>query len=152
MAVAADFGAAVRTRRLAKALGDIPVAIFEKRRPAPNQAEIVSVIGSSVAGSRVVIYEDIIDSGHTIRGVIKALNGMGASEVIVYATHGIFSGGSEKDFAVDNLSIASTDSIPRTAEYYDKEKWLVKVPIDSYFAEAIYQATQVGGSISGLSP
>ena len=152
VAVAADFGAAVRTRRLAKALGEIPVAIFEKRRPAPNQAEIVSVIGASVAGARVVIYEDIIDSGHTIRGVVKALKNMGASEVVVYATHGIFSGGAEKDFAADNLMVASTDSIPRTADYYAREKWLVRVPIDSYFSEAIYQATQVGGSISRLFP
>ena len=151
VAVAADFGAAVRTRRLSKALGDIPVAIFEKRRPAPNQAEILSVIGASVDGARVIVYEDIIDSGHTIRGVAKALEKMGAREVFVYSTHGIFSGGVEKHFAADNFSIACTDSIPRTAEYYKQEKWLTKVLIDSYVADAIYQATQPGGSISRLA-
>ena len=152
VAVAADFGAAVRTRRLSKVLGDIPVSIFEKRRPAPNQAEIVSVIGASVAGMRVIIYEDIIDSGNTIRGVARALKKMGALEVYVYATHGIFSGGVEHSFAAENFSIACTDSIPRPAEYYHKEKWLTKVPVDSYFADAIYAATQMGGSISKLSP
>jgi ribose-phosphate pyrophosphokinase len=150
VAVAADFGAAVRTRRLARALGDIPVAIFEKRRPAPNQAEIISVIGASVKGARVLIYEDIVDSGNTIRGVVKALRAMGASEVFVYGTHGVFSAGAEKSFSDAGLLLACTDSIPRPAEYYAKEQWLTRVPISSYLAEAIYEAAQVGGSISKL--
>ncbi|MBI4992243.1 MAG: ribose-phosphate pyrophosphokinase [Candidatus Harrisonbacteria bacterium] len=151
VAVAADFGAAVRTRRLARALGDIPAAIFEKRRPTPNQAEIVSVNGTSVAGKEVVIYEDMIDTGHTILGVIKTLKNMGARGVHVYATHGIFSGGAEKHFAAEDSAVVCTDSIPRTVEYYQREKWLTRIPIDAYFAEAIYAATQMGGSISRLA-
>ncbi len=151
VAVAADFGAAVRTRRLAKALGDIPVSIFEKRRPAANQAEIVSVIGADMKGKRAVIYEDIIDSGHTIREVAKALKSMGALEVYIYAMHGIFSGDAERAFAADNFSIHCSDSIPRSEEYYAQHKWLTRVSIDDYFAEAIFEATQAGGSISKLS-
>ncbi len=150
VAVAADFGAAVRTRRLAKALGDIPVAIFEKRRPAPNKSEIVSTIGSSVEGKHVVIYEDMIDSGNTIRGVARAVKGMGAKSVSVYATHGIFSGGVEKNFSLEDFYVACTDSIPRTEDYYRKESWLARVPAAAYFAEAIYEATRLGGSISKL--
>lgn len=154
IAVAADFGATTRTRRLATALGDIPVARFEKRRLAPNKAEIVSGIGESIniVGSRILIYEDIIDSGETMRKTIQTLKDMGVSEIVVYATHGIFSGESEKRFAADNLSVACTDSIPRTAEYYRQQRWLVKVSIASYLAEAIGQATKMGGSISRLSP
>lgn len=151
VAVAADFGAAVRTRRLARVLGDIPVSIFEKRRPGPNQAEIVSIIGASVDRARVAIYEDMIDSGHTIRGVVKALKTMGACDVIVCATHGIFSGGVERHFTDDNFPIACTDSIPRSPQYYEKQQWLTKVSIASYLAEAIYEAAQVGGSISKLA-
>lgn len=151
VAVAADFGAAVRTRRLSKALGDIPVSIFEKRRPGANQAEIVSVIGASVKGARAIIYEDIIDSGRTIREVAKALKKMGAQDVHVYATHGIFSGDAMDRFAEDELDINCSDSIPRLFEFYPGHKWLNRVPIDSYFAEAIYEATMMGGSISKLA-
>ncbi len=153
VAVAADFGAAVRTRRLALALSDtIPVAIFEKRRPAPNQAEIVSVIGESVFGKKIVIYEDIVDTGHTLEGAGAALKKMGAAEVYIYATHGIFSNGSENFFASHNAQINCTDSIPRNAEYYEQHKqWLTRVPIHTYLAKAIYQATQMGGSISKLA-
>lgn len=152
VAVAADFGATVRTRRLAKALGDIPVAIFEKRRPAPNRAEIVSVIGASVRDARVIIYEDIIDSGNTIIGVEKALREMGAREIGVYGTHAIFSGNAEERFAASGLKVAVTDSIPRTDDYYAMHPWLTKVPVGAYIAEAIFEATQIGGSISKLSP
>ncbi len=151
VAVAADFGAAIRTRRLAKSLGDIPVSIFEKRRPSVNQAEIVSVIGDNIAGSRVVIYEDIIDSGHTIREVAKELKKMGALEIHIYAMHGIFSDDAELAFAAESFKIHCSNSIPRSAEYYAKHKWLTQIPIDAYFAEAIYEATQAGGSISKLS-
>lgn len=151
VAVAADFGAAVRTRRLAQVLGDIPVAIFEKRRPAPNKAEILSVIGESVSGARVIICEDIIDSGRTIIGVAKALSGLGANEICVYGTHGIFSTDAEVHFANEHFSIACTDSIPRTADYYNAQaSWLTKIPIASYLAEAIYEAAHVRGSISKL--
>lgn len=151
VAVAPDFGGGVRTRRLAKFIGDIPVAIFEKRRLAPNTPEIGYIIGDPVAGKRVIIYEDMLDTGRTICGVAKALYEMGAREVAVYATHGIFSGNSERIFEKGEVSIVTTDSIPRPPEFYANAPWISCISAASYFAEAIHEAMQEGGSISKLA-
>ena len=89
--VAADFGGAVRARRFSVLLGNAPVTIFEKRRTGANQAHVVSMIGESVKGKIAIIYEDMIDTGGTIREVSAELRAHGANDVIVFATHGIFS-------------------------------------------------------------
>lgn len=151
MAIAADFGAAVRTRRLALALGEIPVGIIEKRRTGPNQSEILSVIGDCVKYKRVIIYEDIIDTGGTILKVVGKLNEFGASEIVIYATHSIFSKQIESRFAAEMVSVVTTDSIPRQTGYYEEHKnWLTKISTAEYLSEAIFEATQLGGSISKL--
>ncbi len=148
--MAPDFGGAVRNRRLARALGDVPVCILEKRRTGPNKAEVFSVIGESVADRRVVIYEDMIDSGGTAILASEKVAAMGAREVYLCATHGIFSCGAEKRFCEKNIAVACTNSIPRSADYYLQEPWLTNVSVVSYFADAIHEAAQVGGSISKL--
>lgn len=148
--LAPDFGGAVRNRRMSKALGDIPVCIIEKRRTGPNQTEMLSVIGESVVDKIVVIHEDMIDSGGTAIGVVEKVMAMGAKEVHICATHGIFSKNAEARFKEKNISVSSTDSIPRSIEYYTENPWLTKVSIVSYFARAINEATHAGGSISKL--
>ncbi len=155
--LAADFGGVVRTRRLAEELTqqlskNIAFAMVEKRRVGPNKATIAGIIGASVAGARVIIgSEDIIDTGGTLREVINFVIGKGALEVVTYATHGIFSNNAEQYFAEHNFWVGCTDSIPRSPEYYAANSWLTKIPIAQYFAEAIFEATQPGGSISKLS-
>lgn len=152
VAIAADLGGAVRTRRFARGLGEVQVAIFEKRRTGPNQSEVVSIIGPSVEGKIVVIFEDMIDTGGTIRGVVASLKQLGAREVFVCATHGIFSGGTEEKFASENVRVFCTNSIPRDESYYTRHaSWLTCVPIDELFADAVYQASLVGGSVSKLT-
>jgi ribose-phosphate pyrophosphokinase len=148
--LAPDFGGAVRNRRLALVLGEIPVCILEKRRTGPNQAEVLAVIGESIADKRVVIFEDMICSGGTALKVKDVVMGMGAREVYLCATHGIFSRG-EKSFAESGIAVACTDSIPRSTEYYTDNPWLTKVSIAPYLADAMYEATLMGGSISKLS-
>lgn len=148
--MAPDFGGAVRNRRLARALGDIPVCILEKRRIGPNKAEMLSVIGESVVGKYVIIYEDMICSGGTAIEAVEKVMAMGAREVYLCATHGIFSRGAEKRFREKNIPVACTNSIPRSSDYYSEESWLTNVSVVSYFADAIYEAAQVGGSISKL--
>ena len=148
--MAPDFGGAVRNRRIAKVLGDIPVCILEKRRTGPNQAEILSVIGESVLDKRVVIYEDMIDSGGTAMEAVEKVMAMGAKEVYFCATHGIFSRHAEERFRAKGMAVACTNSIPRSPDYYRNETWLTNVSIVPYFADAIHEAMQVGGSISKL--
>lgn len=148
--VSPDFGGAVRARRFAARLG-VPVAIFEKRRPRANESEIVSLIGEPVAGKTVVIYDDMVDTGGTIRAVVRSLKELGAQDVYVCATHGIFSGGAEEEFAKAGFPVLCSDSIPRSAAYLEKHgSWLEHVSMNQLLADAVYEASRVGGSVSKL--
>lgn len=149
--LAPDFGGAVRNRRMAQVLGDdVPVSILEKRHTGHNKTEILSVIGESVVGRRVIIYEDMIDTGGTSTDAVGKVMAMGAKEVYLCATHGIFSRNAEKRFREKGIAVVCTNSIPRDAKYYQAETWLTPVSIVLYFADAMYEAMQVGGSISKL--
>ena len=76
----------------------------------------------------------------------------GASRVDVFATHAIFSDGAEDRLAQSGLKVYTTNSIPRPAEYAARHKqWLTIIPIDELLAEAVYQASLIGGSVSKLS-
>ena len=70
--VSPDHGGATRARKLAVAL-DAPVAIIDKRRPKPNVAEIMGVLGD-VEGKNCIMVDDMIDTGGTIVAGIEMLN------------------------------------------------------------------------------
>ncbi|MFW6006949.1 MAG: ribose-phosphate diphosphokinase [Halanaerobiales bacterium] len=92
VAVAPDVGAVKRVRSIAESL-DIPMAIIDKRRPEPNVAEVVNIIGESkINGANVILFDDIIDTGGTISEAARVLNENGAYQVFACATHGLFSG------------------------------------------------------------
>jgi ribose-phosphate pyrophosphokinase len=149
--VSPDFGGAVRSRRFAARLGNVPVAIIEKRRPAANVSEIVSVIGESVAGKEVVIFDDMIDTGGTLRTTARALREMGAAGIHLSATHGILSADACAEFSRLGFSVACTDSIPRDKAFYESNPWLNVVSIERLLADAMFEASLVGGSLSKLS-
>ena len=114
VAVAPDVGAVKRVRSIAESL-DIPMAIIDKRRPEPNVAKVVNVIGESkIIDANVILFDDIIDTGGTISEAAKVLKEHGASKVFACATHGLFSGP-----AVERLNnspfeeIIVTNSIPQ---------------------------------------
>nr|AGF93496.1 ribose-phosphate pyrophosphokinase [uncultured organism] len=91
-AVAPDVGAVKRVRQLAESL-DIPLAIIDKRRPKPNVAEVVNVIGESkIEGSNVILFDDIIDTAGTITRAAGTLKELGASNVYACGSHALFSG------------------------------------------------------------
>jgi ribose-phosphate pyrophosphokinase len=110
------------------------------------------VIGDSIVGKHVVIYDDIIDTGGTILGVAQAIKELGALSVVIIGTHGIFSAGAEKKFARGGFSVSDTNSIPRSEEYRTAQSsWLTIVSLDALLARAVHQASLVGGSVSQLS-
>jgi ribose-phosphate pyrophosphokinase len=151
--VAPDFGSAVRSERFARHLGEnVPVSIIRKRRPGPNQSEVLSFIGPDVQDRRVIIYDDMVDTGGTNRGAVKELFRQRAEEVYTCVTHGIFSGTALKKFEETGQQVIVTPSIPRSESYRDENKfWLFFVSIDELLANAIHEASVVGGSISKLS-
>ncbi|WP_438341444.1 ribose-phosphate pyrophosphokinase [Mycoplasma sp. 3341] len=90
-----DHGGAVRARQLSEIIShDVQIAIVDKRRTAPNVSEVMGVLGD-VNNKNVVIIDDIIDTGGTIIKAAHVLRENGAKQVIVAATHGIFSKGFE---------------------------------------------------------
>jgi len=98
-AVSPDVGAVKRVRSIAQAL-DIPMAIIDKRRPKPNVAEVMNIIGE-VEGRNVILFDDIIDTAGTMSEAARVLKKKGAANVYASATHALFSGP-----AVDRLKNA----------------------------------------------
>ena len=90
--VSPDVGGVVRARAAAKVLGT-DLAIIDKRRPKPNEAKVMNIIGD-VAGRNCVIVDDMVDTANTLCEAAAALKAQGAKNVYAYATHPILSGGS----------------------------------------------------------
>ncbi len=88
--VSPDHGGTTRARSFAR-LFDVPIAIIDKRRPKPNQAEVMNIIGE-VKGKTCILVDDIIDTAGTIIAGAEALKKAGAECVYACATHGVLSG------------------------------------------------------------
>lgn len=109
--VSPDHGSIHRARDLASELPDSSIAIIDKRRPAPNTAEVVNVVGE-VRGKTCIIIDDIIDTAGTILASAEALMSHGAKEVYVGGTHAVFSNGAgEKLLESPIKDIVVTNSI-----------------------------------------
>ncbi|MFZ5626759.1 MAG: ribose-phosphate pyrophosphokinase [Bacillota bacterium] len=88
--VSPDLGGVTRARALADRLGST-IAIIDKRRPEPNVAEIMNIIGD-IEGKTVIMIDDIIDTAGTITLGAQALIERGAKEVYACCTHPVLSG------------------------------------------------------------
>ncbi len=111
--VSPDVGGVVRARALAKRL-EADLAIIDKRRPRPNVATVMNIIGE-VAGRTCVIVEDMVDTANTLCEAAGALKKQGAQKVIAYCTHAVLSGPAIERITNSALdSIVVTDTIPLT--------------------------------------
>ena len=88
--VSPDHGGATRARKLAEYL-NAPLAIIDKRRPKPNVAEVMGLIGD-VEGKHAIIIDDMIDTAGTLQIAANALSERGAKAVYAACTHAILSG------------------------------------------------------------
>ena len=88
--VSPDHGGTTRAREFAKVL-DTTIAIIDKRRPEPNKAEVMNIIGN-VAGKTCILVDDMCDTAGTLTIGAKALMDAGAKEVYAACTHGVLSG------------------------------------------------------------
>ena len=110
--VSPDVGGVVRARAIAKRLDDADLAIIDKRRPQPNEARVMNIIGE-VEGRTCVLVDDLVDTAGTLCLAALALKEQGAAKVLAYCTHPVLSGA-----AVDNINASEldelvvTDSIP----------------------------------------
>jgi ribose-phosphate pyrophosphokinase len=105
MVVSPDVGGVVRARALAKRLDDADLAIIDKRRPQPNEAKVMHIIGE-VENRSCVIIDDLVDTAGTLCQAAKALKEHGAAKVLAYCTHPVLSGP-----AVDNINRSELDEL-----------------------------------------
>jgi ribose-phosphate pyrophosphokinase len=110
--VSPDVGGVLRARALAKRLDDTELAIIDKRRPQPNQSEIMHVIGE-VEGKVCVLIDDMVDTAGTLCQAAKVLKERGAKRVVAYITHPILSGPAVERIESSDLDeLVVTDTIP----------------------------------------
>ena len=90
MIVSPDVGGVVRALAVASRL-NTDLAIVDKRRSGPGKSEVANIIGD-VAGRRLILFDDIVDSAGTLCSAAQSLMDAGATEVSAYVTHGVLSG------------------------------------------------------------
>jgi ribose-phosphate pyrophosphokinase len=132
--VSPDVGGVARARAFASRL-HLPIAIIDKRRPAPNESEVMYIVGD-VKGKTCIVIDDMIDTGGTLIKGVDALLEEGAIEVYACATHPVFSGN-----AIENIKKSHIKKVIVTNTIrLDKEQLCDKIEVLSVaklFAEAI---------------
>ena len=134
--VSPDMGRAKVAKKLADYL-NCEVAIAHKSRPKHNAAEVMGIIGD-IKGKTCIVNDDMIDTAGTLVGSITKLKEMGAGDIYISATHGIFSGQAIE--RLENAPIEEcvvTDAIP--CAYANKPGSKIKsISVAQEMADAIY--------------
>lgn len=136
--VSPDVGGVLRARATAKQLNDCDLAIIDKRRPRPNQAEIMNIIGEA-DGRNCIIVDDMVDTGGTLCQAAKALKERGAATVTAYCTHPVLSGNALQNIGeseLDELIVTNTIPLTEAAKCVPKIRQL---SISDLLAETIYR-------------
>ena len=131
--VSPDAGGVERARAFAKRL-DADLAIVDKRRPRPNEANVMNVIGE-VKGKTAILLDDMVDTAGTLTEDAKALKSFGAAHVYACCSHGVLSGPAMKrleESPIEELMISN--SIPLNGKATKKVAVLSVAPL---LAEAI---------------
>lgn len=147
--VSPDTGRVRVAEQWAERLGGAPLAFVHKSRDltVPNQAVSKTVVGQ-VKGRTCVLIDDMIDTGGTIAGAVRVLKDAGAKDVIIAATHAVFS-----DPAAERLAncgareVVVTDTLPIPAE--KRFPTLTVLPIAPLLARAIKEVFE-DGSVTSL--
>ena len=141
-----DVGSARMSQAYAKRLG-MHFALIDKRRYAPNKAEIVHLIGE-LNGKDVLIIDDMIDTAGTTVNAANAAKENGANTVTAVATHALFSGPAIeriKNSAIGKIIVTDTLSISEEKKLDNMEI----VTVANVFGEAIERVYE-GKSVSAL--
>ena len=146
--VSPDVGGVVRARAIAKRLDDTDLAIIDKRRPNPNESEVMNIIGD-VSDRTCIIVDDMVDTAGTLCSASSALKDFGATRVVAYCTHPVLSGK-----ALDNINASKldelviTDTIPLSETAAECNK-IRKLSVATMLAESIRRISE-GESLSSM--
>ncbi len=143
MVVSPDVGGVIRARAIAKRLTGADLAIIDKRRPQPNEAQVMHIIGD-VKDRECIIVDDIVDTASTLSKAVDALKEHGASKVVAYITHPVLSGK-----AIANIEASSLDEliVTDTIALQDRalhSKRIRQITLSHMIAEAIRRISGAG--------
>jgi ribose-phosphate pyrophosphokinase len=144
--VSPDAGGVERARSFAKLI-HADLVIVDKRRPRPNEASIMNVIGE-VKGKTCIISDDLVDTAGTLTKVADIIKEKGATKVLAAASHGVLSGQAKQriqNSALEELVI--TDTIPLSKEGSNEK--ITVLSVAAMLAEAIKRISK-DESISAL--
>ena len=145
--VSPDIGGVVRARALAERLG-CDLSIIDKRRPRPNESEVMNLIGS-VEGKDCIIMDDIVDTAGTLTKAAEALKERGAKTVAAYCTHPVLSGPAVERIMASSLDeLVVTDTIP-LSESAKKCGKIRQISCDAVLAETLRRVSS-GESVMSL--
>ncbi len=132
--VSPDHGGVTRARKMADRL-KAPIAIIDKRRPRPNVAEVMNIVGN-IEGKTAILIDDIIDTAGTITLAANALVENGAAEVYACCTHPVLSGPAIEriqNSKIKELVVTNSIALPEEKKI-DK---VVELSVAPLLAEAI---------------
>lgn len=132
--VSPDHGGVTRARKMAERL-KAPIAIIDKRRPRPNVAEVMNIVGN-IDGKVAILIDDIIDTAGTITLAANALVENGAAEVYACCTHPVLSGPAIEriqNSPIKELVVTNTIKLPEEKKI-DK---IVNLSVGPLLGEAI---------------
>jgi len=146
--VSPDIGGVVRARALAKQL-QCDLAIIDKRRPRPNESEVMNVIGD-IDARNCIIMDDMIDTAGTLVKAAEVLKQRGAKSVYAYCTHPVFSGPALERLgsgcALDEVVVTNTIALNAQAAACAKIRQL---SVAALFAQTMRRIS-TGDSVIGL--
>jgi ribose-phosphate pyrophosphokinase len=147
--VSPDSGRVRVAERWSDLLGGCPIAFIHKTRDPriPNESVTGKVVGD-VRGQTCVVIDDMIDTAGTITKAVDALYEEGATNVIIAATHAVFSGPAVerlKNSKVSEVVVTNTLPIPEDAQFEN----LTVLSIAPLVARAIREVFE-DGSVTSL--
>jgi len=145
--VSPDAGGVGRARVFARRM-QAGLAIIDKRRPAPNVAQVLHVIGD-VQGRDVVIFDDMVDTAGTLALSAEALKKEGARRILAACTHPVLSGQAIEKIEkspIEHMIVTNTIPLKAAAQACQK---IVVLSVAELFGEAIRRINE-GSSVSSL--
>jgi ribose-phosphate pyrophosphokinase len=145
--VSPDAGGVERARAIAKRMG-VGLAIVDKRRTAPNEADVMFVIGE-VDGCNALIVDDIVDTAGTLTKTVEALKAKGAKRVLAAGVHGVLSGPALQRIAASPVeAVLITNTTPLDDKLSRSQK-LRPLSVSALLGEAIRRIHE-NSSVSSL--
>ena len=137
--VSPDHGGAVRARKMGDVMG-CDIAIIDKRRPAPNVAEVMGLVGD-VKDKTAILIDDMIDTAGSITSAAKAVLDAGAKEVYAACTHPLLSGPAVQRINDSVLKeVICTNTIKLSAEKQSDK--IIQLSIGKLLAQGIINIIQ----------